>query len=117
MKKLSYTPKSLDDLQNIKTNIAVKHGKEIAEKIIGNLTASIRQLEIFPKKGQKLEDMIQYPTNYRYFVVKKNYVIYRIDNEDIKVIRILNEKQDFMQILFKISSVSDENEKYWNKND
>ena len=39
MKKLSYTPKSLDDLQNIKTNIAVKHGKEIGEKIIGNLTA------------------------------------------------------------------------------
>ena len=31
----------------------------------------------------------------------------------VRVIRILNEKQDFLQILFGISSISEEGEDYW----
>ena len=37
----------------------------------------------------------------------------RVEGDTVKVIRILNEKQDFLQILFGISSISEEGEGYW----
>jgi len=46
-------------------------------------------------------------------VIKPNYIFYRIENDTVRVIRILNEKQDFLQILFGISSISEEGENYW----
>ena len=58
---------------------------------------------------------IDYPTVYRFLVVKPNYIFYRIESDMVKIVRILNEKQDFLQILFGISSISEEGEKYWEK--
>ena len=80
MPKLIYTPKALDDLQEIKDNVA-------------------KQLELFPGEGPSLEKLIEYPTDYHYLVVKPNYVFYRVESDTVRVIRILNEKQDFLQIL------------------
>ena len=61
--------------------------------------------------------MIDYPTDYHYLVVKPNYVFYRIKCDTVRVIRILNENQDFLQILFGISSMSEEGEDYWGRID
>ena len=94
MPKLIFTPKALDDLQGIRTYIA-------------------KQLELFPGEGSCLEDLIEYPTDYHYLVVKPNYVFYRVEGDTVRVIRILSEKQDFLQILFEISSISEEGEEYW----
>ena len=44
------------------------------------------------------------------FVPRK---FYRIEGDTVRVIRILNEKQDFFQILFGISSISEEGRDYW----
>ena len=57
---------------------------------------------MFPGKGSRLEALIEYPTDYHYLVVKPNYVFYRVEGDTVRVIRILNEKQDFLQILFGI---------------
>ena len=58
-------------------------------------------------------DLIEYPTDYHYLVVKPNYIFYRVEGDTVRVIRILNEKQDFLQLLFGISSISEEGEDYW----
>lgn len=60
-----------------------------------------------------MEDLIEYPTDYHYLVVKPNYVFYRVENDIVRVIRILNEKQDFLRILFGITSISEESDNYW----
>lgn len=57
--------------------------------------------------------LIECPTNYQYLVVKPNYVFYRVEGDAVRVIRILNEKLFFLQILFGISSISEEGEDYW----
>lgn len=93
MPKLIYTPKALEDLQEIKTYVA-------------------RQLEAFPGEGPCLEELIEYPADYHYLVVKPNYIFYRVEGDTVRIIRILNEKQDFLQILFGISSISEEGEDY-----
>lgn len=67
----------------------------------------------FQKRVLVLEEIIEYPTDYHYLIVKPNYIFYRIEGNIVRIIRILNEKQDFLQILFGISSISQEGEDYW----
>ncbi|MCH5344456.1 MAG: type II toxin-antitoxin system RelE/ParE family toxin [Acetatifactor sp.] len=117
MPKLIYTPKALEDLQGIKNYVTRQFGGDKAKIGVKEITSAARYLEIFPDEGPSLEDLINNPTDYRYLVVRPNYIFYRIEGDTVRVIRILNEKQDFLQILFGISSVSEEGEEYWNKID
>lgn len=43
-------------------------------------------------------------------MVKPNYGFYRIEDDAVQIIRILSEKQDFLQMFFEISSISEEGE-------
>ena len=87
MSKLIYTPKALDDLQGIKTYIAKQFGGNKAKACIKEIMSTVRQLEIFPEAGPYLGDLIEYPSDYRYLVVKPNYVFYRIENDIVRVIQ------------------------------
>lgn len=113
MPRLIYTPKALDDLQIIKGYVSKQFGADKAKICVGEIVATVRQLEIFPDEGPCLEDLIEYPTDYHYLIVKPNYIFYRIENDTVKIIRILNEKQDFLRILFGIVCISEEGEDYW----
>ncbi|MBD5469068.1 MAG: type II toxin-antitoxin system RelE/ParE family toxin [Lachnospiraceae bacterium] len=113
MPKLIYTPKALDDLQEIKAYVAGQFGEGKSKACTKEITSTVKQLELFPKGGLRLADLIEYPTDYYYLVVKPNYVFYRVEGDTVRVIRILNEKQDFLQILFGINSISEEGEDYW----
>ena len=113
MPKLIYTPKALDDLRGIKTYVAKQFGEGKAKACAKEITSAAKQLEMFPREGSRLEDLIEYSTDYHYLVVKPNYVFYRVEGDTVRVIRILNEKQDFLQILFGITSISEEGEDYW----
>lgn len=113
MPKLIYTPKALDDLQGIKVYVAKQFGEGKAKVCAEEITSTAKQLEMFPEEGPRLENLIEYPTDYYYLIVKPNYVFYRVEGDTVRVIRILNEKQDFLQTLFGISSISEEGEDYW----
>ncbi|MBD5532532.1 MAG: type II toxin-antitoxin system RelE/ParE family toxin [Lachnospiraceae bacterium] len=113
MPKLIYTPKALDDLQGIKVYVAGQFGESKAKACTKEITSDAKQLEMFPKECLRLADLIEYPTDYHYLVVKPNYVFYRVEGDTVRVIRILNEKQDFLQILFGMNSISEKGEDYW----
>lgn len=113
MPNLIYAPKALDDLQGIKAYVSRQFGEDKAKVCVREITSTAKQLELFPREGSCLEDLIAYPTDYHYLIVKPNYIFYRIESDTVRIIRILNERQDFLQILFGISSVSEEGEDYW----
>lgn len=113
MHKIMYAPKALEDLQGIKTYISVNFGRDQAKDCVRELAKTVRQLEKFPEEGQRLEELLDYPTAFYYLFVKPNYIFYRIEEDTVRIIRILNEKQDFFRILFGISSISEEGEAYW----
>lgn len=113
MRKIMYAPRALEDLRGIKTYISVNFGRDKAKDCVRELTKTVRQLERFPEEGQRLEELLDYPTVFYYLFVKPNYIFYRIEEDTVRIIRILNEKQDFLQILFGISSISGEGEEYW----
>ena len=104
MGKISYSPEALEDLQNIKENIITEFGDIVAKKVIMEITSNIRRLEVFPLSGINLSKNIDVTTDYHYIFTKKNYVFYRIEPDFIYVVRILNEKQEYMQQLFGIST-------------
>lgn len=69
------------------------------------ITNRVRQLAMFPMSGRNLSEIIDVQTDYYFLICKKNYVFYRIENNEVLVIRILSEKQDYMKVLFGISNV------------
>jgi len=108
MYRLQYAPAARQDLRQIKAYIISEFSdSNLADTIIRKITKSIRQLEVFPLKGHPLTNMIDVPTDYLYFVTEKNYVFYRTEAHMVKVVRILNERQDFMHILFGIIEADD----------
>ncbi len=113
MYKIMYAPRALQDLQGIKTYISESFGGDKAKNCVLELTKKVRQLERFPEEGRRLEEFLDYPTDYYYLFVKPDYIFYRIEGDTVRIIRILNEKQDFFQTLFGISSISEEGEEYW----
>ena len=59
-------------------------GEERAKVCLRDILSTIKQLEMLPDEGLDLGNIIEYPTDYRYLVVKPNYVFYRIENEIVK---------------------------------
>ncbi|MCC2879126.1 type II toxin-antitoxin system RelE/ParE family toxin [Lachnoclostridium pacaense] len=102
MYKLEYAPRATDDMARVKEYITLQHGATVARKSLRKLTSSARRLEKFPEEGPSLEGMIMVPTDYRYLYIKPNYLFYRIEGNTVKVVRVLNEQQDFLRILFGI---------------
>lgn len=107
MYKLEYAPRAMDDLARVKEYITLQHGADVARKSLRRLTSSARRLEKYPEEGPSLEEMILVPTDYRYLYIRPNYLFYRIEGNYVKVVRVLNEQQDFLQILFGITTTDE----------
>lgn len=108
MGKVKYSPKALEDLHRIKSHITENFGDEVAKKVLTKITTNVRRLEKFSASGIMLAGVIDVPTDYLYLFIEKDYVFYRIDGEAVHIVRVLNEQQDYMQILFGISSISED---------
>lgn len=114
MPKLEYSPIALEDLQHIRDYIITNWGENVAKRILKKLTTNIRRLEELPLLGVDLGKIIDVPTDYRYLFIDKNYVFYHLEFDKVRVVRVLNEQQDYMLQLFGISMNLEKN--YWNDN-
>jgi toxin ParE1/3/4 len=107
MYRVQYSPKSKEDLMKIKSYITCEFNDNLAKETIKKVMAKIRNLEEFPLMGKPLWNLIDVPTDYLYLVTEKNYVFYRNEEKIVKVVRVLNERQDYMRILFGIEEVKE----------
>lgn len=80
---------------------------ELTLKVLRGITGMIRNLAVFPYMGIELRKCLDMSTEYRSLFYKQNYIFYRIEQDTVWIIRILNEKEDFMRILFGISDTDD----------
>lgn len=100
MPKLEYSPMAQDDLQYLREYLIDNFGEAIAIKILKKMISDIRKLEEYPLLGVNLGKLIDVPTDYRYLLTEKNYVFYHLELDKIRVVRVLNEQQDYMTQLF-----------------
>lgn len=104
-----YTPEAEEDLFKIRNIIEERwDNPQLARKVLQNITQSIRKLEIFPYMGIELRRYLDIQTEYRSLFCGQNYVFCRIENEMVRIIRILNEREDFMRILFGVEEAGED---------
>lgn len=113
MKKLQYSPDSIEKLHKIKQNITTKYGTKKAKSVIQKITKSLRDLQQYENKGVSVENYTRIPCDYRMLYVQHNYVFYQINNNIIQIVDIYNEREDFMWKLFGIKTTTQETDDYW----
>ena len=101
MSNIRYTPEAEDDLAGIKEHIAEQLKNPIAAvNTITKITKRIRELEQFPEIGTSLSSVINIDTDYRFLVCANYLAFYRINGNDVYIIRILYGRRDYGTILF-----------------
>ncbi|MBE6881921.1 MAG: type II toxin-antitoxin system RelE/ParE family toxin [Ruminococcaceae bacterium] len=101
MYKISFSPKAVDDLKEIKQYIKDELCNEQAAKnTVDKILKKIKLLSDFPESGSSLSAIIGFDTDYRYLVCDNYIAFYRIENKNVLMVRILYGKRNYMQILF-----------------
>lgn len=100
MYNIQFSPLVKEDLLKIKVYLEKEFDNEIAADKVKQLLKSIKQFEQFPLMGRPMMNVIDIPTDYMYFVQEKNYIFYRLERETVRIIRIIDTRQDYMKILF-----------------
>lgn len=113
MKKIKYSPDAADKLRRIKREITNQYGENKAKEIIKTIRNSINDLCNNEKKGPQISELFDIITDYRYLIVSRNYVFYRIDGNFIRIINIYHEREDFMYQLFVINTIQQDIIDYW----
>ena len=99
--RLKYTPEAIRDLQETKTYISkVLHNKQVADRITKNILDLCGLLKEHPYLGMSLSGKLDYETDLRYLLCENYIAIYRVAEDWIMVIRILDGRTDYLRILF-----------------
>ena len=98
---IRYSPEALEDLRLVKEYISENLQNPIASnRIINTIVKSCSNLKYQPKIGAELSTKTGRDTDLRYIISGKYFASYRIEEEYVSVIRILDGRTNYMQILF-----------------
>lgn len=100
MYKVEFSPRSLKDLTNVNKNISNENGYDDKSQKLNEVLMEIKDLQNYPYSGFDLGKKLDVPSDYRYSIIKENYVFYHIENEKVRIARVLNRKQDYLKQLF-----------------
>ena len=100
--KIRYKSAALRDIQQKQEYItAVLKNKPAAEKLTASILRGVSLLADNPRMGAPLRGKFEVDSDLRFLIISKQLIFYRIENEtQISVVRILDERQDYMSILF-----------------
>ncbi len=113
MRDIVFAPEALHDLDSLKEYLDNEFGKTKEKEILKAIFKDIKRLKKYPNTDIKLFERFAIETDYKCFYAKKNYVFYRLEENHIRIIRVLNEKRDFLYVLFGSRMTSKESEDYW----
>lgn len=99
--RLQYTPEARADLRAIQQYI----GEELsnpaaAQRIITHILKNCALLKAQPHLGIRLEKKTGRESDLYYLIVGKQLVFYRFDADAVSVIRILDGRTNYLQVLF-----------------
>lgn len=101
MYNIVFSPQALKDLEETKAYITEELcNEQAAIKTISKILKDIRMLSAFPESAPLLSSIVDFDTNYRFLICGNYVAFYRIEENEVKIIRILYGRRSFMQILF-----------------
>ena len=100
--EVKVSPQAAEDLLEIKGYIENELQNPIAaQNTVLKIVETYEDLANFPGIGITVERYVDFPTDYK-FVLANNYsIFYRIEDEIVRVVRILYSRRDFIRILFE----------------
>lgn len=100
--KLKYTPEAIRDLQETRDYIGkVLHNPKAAKRIIESILEQCESLKEYPNLGISFCGRLDEETDLRYLICERQLVFYRIAEDRILVVRILDGRTDYLKILFQ----------------
>lgn len=73
---------------------------QAANRIIHELRSAAEDLQLFPRRGRPLDALISVHTEYRYLPCENYCIFYLEDEENVVIVRILHQRQDYLRALF-----------------
>ena len=113
MKKIKYSPDYKEKIRELRKYLDNHYGAEVRLKILTELNSRVQMLKQHEKSGISVREALGVDSNYYYFYSVRNYVFYYFNHEEIFIVNVYNEKEDFMWKLFGIKTISEEREDYW----
>jgi toxin ParE1/3/4 len=96
------TTAAKEDLSELFLYVHREFGVQKAKEAILNIQKTIEELEAFPDLGMVPRYRSLRLQGYRFLIVEKHYVFYKIINNAVTMIRIIHQKQS----LFLVSNLS-----------
>ncbi len=101
MAKINFTPDAFEDMKELKAYITDELCSERSAIIaIEMIMKRIRQLADFPEIGAPLSSVINLEVPYRFLVCGSYTAFYKVDGDEVHILRVLYGRRNFMQILF-----------------
>jgi len=101
MAKIKFTPDALEDMKEIKAYIADELcSEQSAINTTQKIMKRIRQLGSFPEIGAPLSSIISLEVPYRFLVCGNYIAFYKIDGDEVHIIRVHYGRRNFIQIFF-----------------
>ena len=98
---INYSPDAREDLLGIKEYISeVLLNPQAASRIITEIAKRIDSLADSPELGPRISSRFGIETDFRYLVVENYLVFYRITQNSINILHILNGRQNYLEKLF-----------------
>ena len=101
--RVSYKRAAVKDMEAIRDYIAGRlKNPKAAKKLMAALLKAISLLMDNPYTGSALAEKFEITTDVRYFVVSKQLIFYRVDEENstIEILRVLDGRTDYLSVLF-----------------
>ena len=100
MAKINFTPDALEDMREIKAYITDELcSEQSAINTVEKIMKRIRQLADFPEIGAPLSSSISLEVPYCVLVCGNYTAFYKVEANEVHIIRVLYGRRNFMQIL------------------
>ena len=101
MTEVHVSPEFQNDLISIADYaVFLTNDSEAAARIVSGLLDTADQLAVFPRSGKKLFLPGGLDSGFRCIVYKRYLIVYRIQNDEVYILRAVHSAQDHMRILF-----------------
>jgi toxin ParE1/3/4 len=90
------TPRAEEDVRDILVYTEQEWGERQRTIYQGVLTRALETLSANPRIGRRREDLA---ASVRRYVVRRHAILYRIEPEEIRVLRIVSNRMDFASLL------------------
>lgn len=96
-----YTPEARHDLISIRQYILENYFDDLAAKrLTKKIVERIALLEANPEMGVSLQKRVNRETDLQLLLIDKHIAFYRVSEDEIQIIRILDTRMDYMKEIF-----------------